>query len=633
MSVTPDARAAMTGLPAGRPSHSPIHLTSLRRAIQCLVFMLLWAHVAVGADGEPWMVDDIAFAGNDTLTREQLLAVMETSPRELWQSRPFDREQLIDDLGALRDLYQEQGFYDARISIAALYWDTADHTVDILLSIREGPRTVIGSIAYQWNELLSDAELDELIASDVGGPFVVERVRADEQRLQQYLAERGLLMADVGVLHTLTDDQDTAHVTFLVEEGPLVVAGNIDIRELEAVRRSVVLRELTFEPGDTLTLDDLRESRRRLAATGLFENVSIDVEDTTGLVPAGATRVLPLTIRLDEREMFRYYLSASFAPFDLLRLSGAIRYVDLFRLGHSIGLSGHLSATLRSAELTYTTQVLPWVPVWVSASGFIQQRDEETFEGVFGGGRLAFNAEPGPFASYYLQFKGEWTANVDAPESETTLPEDENESTFSTVLGFSFDQRARREFPILGARAKGETHIAGAGGIGTNRFLRLWADVRGYAPLFGLPIGLVSGINAGLITDFIPDSERLPAQELFGIAQGPIREVRGYDRDEIGPRNEEGLVVGGRTALVFTVLEVRIPLYREYVQAVVFSDAGQVWRDPDDVDLSELKWSIGPGLRINIAGTLIGIDYGFQLDDDGDGRLHFSAESRLTAVR
>ncbi|MBD3241584.1 MAG: BamA/TamA family outer membrane protein [Chitinivibrionales bacterium] len=606
---------------------------TLHWAATCSAVMLLVAHAVAGADNTSWTVDDIRFDGNETLSREQLLAVMVTEPRELWTSHPFERELLNKDLNALRRLYREYGFPNPRVSVAAIYRDLEEHSVDIVVRIREGPRTVIGSVAYQWNELVTDEQLAEVAESEAGDPFVIDELQADAQALEQYLAERGLLMADVGVLHTLTDDRDTALVTFLVEEGPLVVAGDIDIRELDAVKRGVVLRELTFEPGDTLTLDDLRESQRRLAATGLFENIILDIEDTTGLVEPGAVRVLPVTIRLDERDMFRYYLSASFAPFDLLRLTGAVRYVDLFRLGHSIGLTGHVSATLLSAELTYTTQVLPWAPVWVSMSGFILRRDEETFEGVFGGGRLAFNAQPGPFASYWLRFEGEWTATVDAPESETVLPETENESTFKTALGFSYDQRAARVFPILGARAKGQTEIAGAGGIGTNRFLRLWADLRGYAPLFGLPIGLVSGINGGLITDFIPDSERLPAQELFGIAEGPIREVRGYDRDEIGPTNDMGQVVGGRAALVFTVLEIRIPLYKEYVQAVVFSDAGQVWRDPDDVDLEELQWSIGPGLRINIAGTLIGVDYGFQLGEDGEGRLHFSAESQLTAVR
>ncbi len=618
-------------LPAGhdRPARMPV---VAYRAIRSIAILLL-AATASAAGSEPWTVDDIVFEGNETLSRDELLAVMVTAPRELWQSHPYDRGRLTDDLAALRTRYREHGFPDPRVSITAIERDTSARSVDITIRIQEGPRTVIGSIDYRWNELTTDAQLDELVESAVGDPFVVDSVRTDERRIQAYLAEQGLVMADVGVLQTLTDDADTAHVTFLVEEGPLVVAGDIDIRRLERVRRGVVLRELVFQPGDTLTLADLRESRRRLAATGLFENITIDVEDTTGLVPPGSVRVLPVTIRLEERDMFRYFLSASFAPFDLLRLSGAIRYVDLFRIGHSIGLSGHLSATRRSAELTYTTQTLPWVPVWVSASGFILQRDEETFDGVFGGGRLSFNAQPGPFASYWLRFEAEWTGDVDAPRAETVLPDDENESTFSTAIGFSYDQRAPREFPILGARAKGQTEIAGAGGIGTNRFLRLWADLRGYAPLFGLPIGLVAGINGGLITDFIPDAEELPAQELFGIAEGPIREVRGYDRDEIGLRNDEGLVVGGRTAVVLTVLEIRIPIYKQYVQVVAFSDAGQVWADPDDVDLGELKWSVGPGLRVSVAGTLIGVDYGFQLGGDGGGRLHFSAESRLTAVR
>ncbi|MBT9557320.1 MAG: BamA/TamA family outer membrane protein [Myxococcales bacterium] len=56
---------------------------------------------------------------------------------------------------------------------------------------------------------------------------------------------------------------------------------------------------------------------------------------------------------------------------------------------------------------------------------------------------------------------------------------------------------------------------------------------------------------------------------------------------------------------------------------VAFFDAGQVWGTPDDVDLGELEYTVGPGLRyFSIIGP-IRADLGILVSDPDDVTLSF----------
>ena len=74
-------------------------------------------------------------------------------------------------------------------------------------------------------------------------------------------------------------------------------------------------------------------------------------------------------------------------------------------------------------------------------------------------------------------------------------------------------------------------------------------------------------------------------------------------------------------------LEFRYPIIKQ-VQGVTFTDAGYAWSkdyDETDFDLSDLKYTVGLGLRINSPLGPIRLDYGYRLDSsDRGGRFHFS---------
>jgi outer membrane translocation and assembly module TamA len=124
--------------------------------------------------------------------------------------------------------------------------------------------------------------------------------------------------------------------------------------------------------------------------------------------------------------------------------------------------------------------------------------------------------------------------------------------------------------------------------------------------------------------------EDLPASERF-FAGGDTT-IRGYALDTVGtPKtiSPRGFPRGGNGVLIMNA-ELRVPVWKE-IGAALFADGGNVWERVTDFSLSELRGSLGFGLRYRSPIGPIRLDLGFKMDRrEFGGRLeprsvlHFS---------
>ena len=84
--------------------------------------------------------------------------------------------------------------------------------------------------------------------------------------------------------------------------------------------------------------------------------------------------------------------------------------------------------------------------------------------------------------------------------------------------------------------------------------------------------------------------------------------MRGFKFESIGPK-VNGEPTGGEVFLCLQT-EIRFPIWGS-LQGAVFSDQGGVWFERTDVNLSDIRYSVGVGLRfVTPAGALVA-DVGF----------------------
>jgi outer membrane protein insertion porin family len=88
--------------------------------------------------------------------------------------------------------------------------------------------------------------------------------------------------------------------------------------------------------------------------------------------------------------------------------------------------------------------------------------------------------------------------------------------------------------------------------------------------------------------------------------------VRGYEQDTLGPKGDDGNPTGGNAFLMGNI-ELRTAIGWGF-SLVPFIDMGNVWVKSDDMDVNDLKYTTGIGLRYNTPVGPVRVDYGIKLD-------------------
>ena len=116
---------------------------------------------------------------------------------------------------------------------------------------------------------------------------------------------------------------------------------------------------------------------------------------------------------------------------------------------------------------------------------------------------------------------------------------------------------------------------------------------------------LVLAARAQLGIEF--SSDALLETERFFL--GGATTVRGFGENTLGPRNRDGVPIGG-DGLVLLNGEARFPV-RGWVQGVVFADAGNIFVGKRDLSLFDLKVGYGIGLRLASPFAMLRADVAF----------------------
>jgi outer membrane protein assembly factor BamA len=153
-------------------------------------------------------------------------------------------------------------------------------------------------------------------------------------------------------------------------------------------------------------------------------------------------------------------------------------------------------------------------------------------------------------------------------------------------------------------------HTEQAGRIvpGTFNYYAASADGRDYLPL-GDNLVVATRVQIGGINPVGAESANVPFSKKYFL--GGSTSVRGWGRFEIGPLSS-GLPIGGDSMLALSA-ELRARL-RGNFGGVIFVDAGNVWANPFDFALNDLRYAVGPGLRYQTPFGPIRFDFGWQLN-------------------
>jgi outer membrane protein insertion porin family len=618
--------------------------------------------------GPQYRVADVELTGVTAFSVAEL-----QSRQRLKKGQPFASALLEADLTAFEDLYHRLGFASARAQpmiepVAGASPESMQVPVLVRIAITENVQTIVQTVRVEGNASVPEDGLVADLGLKPGQPFFLTQMAIDRDAIQLQYANLGYPGATVDSRPGLSADGKDANVVFAVREGPRIFVDHLLIVGNTRTATATIAREVQIRSGEPLGLEKISESQRRLAALGLFRrtritelthgdettrDVLVSVEESPATtVGEGGGLEVGQRVRSNQSTNGVASERIEIAPrafFEIGRrnLFGKNRSVNLFTrisLRPSDQTSnGTSSSSYGFSEYRILGTFREPRAFGTAADAFLTTTFEQQIRTSFNFARRAFSAEAArrittrvsASGSYQIQRTELFDEKID--ESDKLLVD----RLFPQVRLSSFSLSAVRDTRD-DALNPGEGHLFSANAqlaarkIGSEvGFAKSFFTAQLFRTLPGTSqivfagnarLGVASGFpRTALATDsegrpirgpdgqpVIEDIRDLPASERF-FAGGDTT-VRGYAIDQLGTPetiDKNGFPIGGNALVIFNA-ELRVPV-RGGLGLRGFVDTGNVFAKTADIDLGQLRSSVGFGVRYRSPVGPIRIDLGFKI--------------------
>jgi outer membrane protein insertion porin family len=592
-------------------------------------------------------VRDIELTGNQAVSDDDLRAAMATrTPGALsflgGASGVYRRDMLERDLVMLSALYLDRGYATVKIGTPAERLSRDKKSMHISIAIDEGPRFSFGTVDLKGDLLGPVADHRALMGSRPSATFSRTRVEQDRKALETYYQDRGY--ANVNVVPQMRLDVPGKQVVlaFEIVRGKRVYVERVNIRGNRKTRDKVIRREMKIGEGELFSGSSVEKSRRRIAALGYFENITI--ASTRG----SSDEFVVLDVEVRERSTGQFQVGAGFSSLESFLLQGQIAQENFLGRGHSLAFQAQISSLRRMFSFRFVEPRFLDTQ-WLFASElYNQSRGFGAFSRNSTGGALTWGRRLSDHASAAITYRLEdvsvtggsgGIANLGARATE--LPAANTANLFrgglnSSIRGsLSWDSRDNRLLPTAGWNASVYGEYAGRLTASENDFVRWGGHVRRYQRIADSPFVLRLNGEVGVTTSL--DGKGVPISERYLL--GGIYDIRGYQPRSIGPQlfaqrpgdvgqTLEPLPIGGNVQLIGNV-EVEFPIAKKLgLSGVAFFDIGNAFNlenrfcngsaidacTPVSGMFGNLRKSVGVGLRWQSPIGPLRLEWGLPLD-------------------
>ena len=614
----------------------------LRRAARlALLLPVLLTIVACKEDLAGVEVKDLSFSGNRAVTTAQLKSVLATTESAWlpWGAKEyFTREEFEADLKRIVAYYRDRGYPDARVRSFDARLSDDQKSVRLKVDIEEGEPIRVERIVFAGLESLPDEhrrELETRLPLKAGEALDRGLLQSSREATLDEIKDHGFPTPDVDVAETAGSSDRLRVITYTARPGRVAHFGRIEIQGTASVDQRIVRRQLTFRPGQLFEQSKLRESQRRLYSMELFNFVNIETVTAVDADTAGdeqgpdriATRVT-----VTEGKHRKVNFGLGYGTEEKARGEIDWRHVNFFGGARTAGVFARYSALDRGVRLNFRQPYFfgPRYSFGMSAQSWYT--DEPAYQLTTTGGRATIARESSRSRSALgvrqttvlaLTYANEWEDYTISNEAllDPTFRDElialgldprtgEGRGQLSALL---LDAGRNTTDSLLDAQ-KGyvaSVHFETAGQWlgGDYQFREVSAEGRYFQALGRRAVVAVRG-RAGSIDSAGPEEELVPFFKRYFL--GGATNLRGWGRFEVSPLSGAGLPIGGHSFVNFST-ELRFPVVGK-LGAVVFLDGGNVWTNPWDFNLNDLRYDVGPGLRYNTPVGPIRLDVGWQLN-------------------
>ncbi len=600
----------------------------------------------------------------------------QVEPQHVWDPPAWDAATL-----AVVELYRADGYLDAAYEGTRATLDARAGTCDLAIRLREGVRTMVERVEIEGSAAVRPERLRGEARIAAGEPLSYGAVEATRAAFLALYARSGHLYARVTDEETFSPDRSRATVRFRTEEGPEVRVRSVSITGAPRTQENVIREAVGIGPGDVYDPEAAARGQAALLRLGIFRSVGLRLSDAD--VAEGSKDLLvELTERPWRTLAPGFGFSLANGPRAFIELvepnlgGRALELAARAKVNYPLGTFRPDLATRPPAErvegradvgLHHPRVHLLGLAFGARVDGIVERLHRRAYDLSRGSTVVGADLPLASRITLSLQYelevdhivKSDAAASVALtradverlrfPEGVTTL------QSFRPVLALDFRDSSVQ--PRRGWLATGTADYARSIGTASDRLLfglvhgsdvfthmlKLSGTLSGYLPA-GASVVAVS-LRGGRVLPLDPASQTIGPKRFF---LGGAATMRGYGEDEMIPQDVraayvegvracasslsgagcstaarqlaagQGLTSEGGESFLLAKAELRVPL-RESVEAGLFADVGNLWLDPRAATVTNLRLSVGAGLRfVTPVGPAV-LDVG--IDTTPDARL------------
>ena len=620
-------------------------------------------------EGKSIKVKKIIIDGNKSFSEKNIIKNFQSTKLPKWfnpfaWNPKFNEQEYLIDKKLLENFYYTYGYKDFQILKDSIIY--MDDKIHLYLKINEGNPYFVRDISWEGNTTKSDSLLHNI--SEIRKGDLFNKKDFDMKTLESIRSiymDEGFLNVNVQSVIKPVVNQDSLDIKFLISENQVFNVNNIIISGNKKTDESVIRRELDIYPGEKFNRNKLYQSVTDLWMLNFFSDVIPKVNPISD-------NEIDLEIEVLEKSVGTANFSMGYNQVHGLQGGGGFEFPNFRGKGQTLSISyqrglGNNYSNTQSLYQSYSSSNVSQYESF-SVSFF----DPSIFNTPSSFGLSISHSERGrnqnslwPFDSNTSRFsvrfgrrKLKWpdrnfriswgysysldqyfSDNKDIlvnywNRSNNTIDDYIEQQgglyTFKTS-GISIsqtivrDSRNRPEYPTEGSRLSFSSILAGSFLGGNHDYIKNSFEINTFSPLTDKLI--ISQVFKAGALNYVENSDNnsvIPISARYfmggsGMSYGEM--LRGYRENSIGPYQTGP--TGGNLMLKYS-LEFRMLFSDDpTVYGFLFADMGNIWSDYDIIKLTDLKRSVGVGVRLYMPMLgILGYDIGYGFDstiiDEGD---------------
>jgi outer membrane protein insertion porin family len=585
-------------------------------------------------EGRKLKIKHIVFEGNEGIPDKDLRKVMQQKQKKWYSfitgSGKYKPENVDMDVFAIKSLYMNAGYLDVTVSDPVLE-DSKPKKSKLTMTINEGKRYRIGTLSLTGMETFPSQEIRRGIRLNPGDIAAYEAVSAGSETIRSFYGNRGYVRTSVRPVFDADAEKGTVDIRYEIGEGSVGYINKVNISGNERTQDKVIRREMVIYPGDKYNRSRVQTSENRLRNLNYFEMVTSSEE------AAGESDQYDLNIQVKEKSTGQFSAGVGFSSVDAI-----VGYIELSQgnfdyktwppigAGQKFKIRAQLGTERNDLDISF---VEPWfmdrklsfgIDLFHRESRYFSDDYDQKNDGMrFSLGKPLSRFSRGTLAYTLEQFE---VFDVDALASKAI--KDEEGKRLKSGLDFTWTRDTRNNFfmPSRGNKTSITPYFAG-GPLGAETDI-YGARIRStqYWPLFA---GTVLNIRGQVESvENYGDSDTVPIFDRLFL--GGSYTLRGFEYRDVGPKEGLGGEPVGGNSMAYTTVEYTAPIWNK-VRGAIFYDVGFVNRDSLDFSTSDYNDNWGLGIRLDLPGFPLNLDYAWPItydedplsDQDGKGRFNF----------